>query len=74
LVKGFDEIQFDYVRFPTDGNISAMDFGEKPPMRYEVIDSFLAYTRQQMPKAVLSADVFGIICESPDDLQNMGRT
>jgi hypothetical protein len=27
VTKGFDEIQFDYVRFPSDGKKNAMDFG-----------------------------------------------
>ena len=73
LAKGFDEIQFDYVRFPTDGNVKELDYGNNPPEKFVVIDNFLAYARAQMPKAILSADVFGIICESPDDMQNIGQ-
>lgn len=73
LSKGFDEIQFDYVRFPTDGDVKSLDFGRPVPVRHLVIDSFLAYARKQMPKAVLSADVFGIICESVNDPENIGQ-
>lgn len=73
LKKGFDEIQFDYVRFPNDGDKKAMDFGTMTEDRYQVIDNFLAYARKEMPGAKLSADVFGIICESPADRENIGQ-
>lgn len=71
--KGFDEIQFDYVRFPNDGDKKAMDFGKMSNQRYEVIDEFLDYARKEMPGSILSADVFGIICESPADTENIGQ-
>ena len=71
LAKGVDEIQFDYVRFPFAGD--TLDFGEKVKVRHEAIDAFLAYARKEMPKAVLSADVFGIICESVNDPENIGQ-
>jgi hypothetical protein len=72
--KGFDEIQFDYVRFPTDGDVKDLDFGQPVPVRHFIIDSFLAYARKQMPRAILSADVFGIICESVNDPEKIGQT
>lgn len=71
--KGFDEIQFDYVRFPNDGDRKAMDFGKMFGQRYEVIDEFLNYARKEIPGVILSADVFGIICESPADTENIGQ-
>lgn len=73
LTKGFDEIQFDYVRFPYDDTKGEFDFGEKVETRHTFIDSFLAYARNQMPKAILSADVFGIICQSVNDPENIGQ-
>lgn len=73
LQAGFDEVQFDYVRFP-DGKKSAMDFGDTGGKKmYETIDDFLAYARQQLPDAILSADVFAIICESPEDTEGIGQ-
>jgi len=71
--KGFDEIQFDYVRFPNDGNKKAMYFGEPAQKKYEAIDEFLAYARKELPGVTLSADVFGIICESPADTEDIGQ-
>ena len=73
IKKGFDEIQFDYIRYPNDGDKKAMDFGESTAKRYEVIDDFIAYARKEMPGVTLSADVFGIICESPADTENIGQ-
>ncbi|HEY9061674.1 MAG TPA: putative glycoside hydrolase [Pseudobacteroides sp.] len=73
LAKGFDEVQFDYVRFP-DGKKSNMVFGDTSnKMMYETINEFLAEARKQMPNAVLSADVFAIICETPGDNEGIGQ-
>ncbi len=73
LAQGFDEVQFDYVRFP-DGKKSEMVFGETEGKNlYETVNAFLKYSREQMPNAVLSADVFAIICESPEDTEGIGQ-
>jgi hypothetical protein len=73
LAKGVDEIQFDYVRFP-DGNKEKMVFpGAGDKELYEAINEFLAYARSEMPDAVLSADIFGIVCESPKDTEKIGQ-
>jgi len=50
-----------------------MDFGNTTQQRYEVINEFLAYAKKEMPGVVVSADVFGIICESPADTENIGQ-
>ena len=60
---GFDEIQFDYVRFPSDGDLSNAVFPGKtatPPAR--VIADFLRYASKRLkPIGVrVSADVFGL--------------
>jgi hypothetical protein len=60
---GFDEIQFDYVRFPTDGDVSAAVYEprQKKP-KSAVIASFLKYAADRLkPLGVrVSADVFGL--------------
>ncbi len=74
VALGFDEIQFDYIRFPSDGNTKAMAFGDTGgKSRAEIVAEFLAYARKQIPRVTLSADVFGIICESPEDSENIGQ-
>jgi hypothetical protein len=60
---GFDEIQFDYVRFPTDGDVSAMVFPHKrAEPRGTTIADFLSYAASRLhPLHVrVSADVFGL--------------
>jgi hypothetical protein len=60
---GFDEIQFDYVRFPTDGDTSAMVFPHKrAEPRSTTIDRFFSYAVARLhPLHVrVSADVFGL--------------
>lgn len=69
---GFDEIQFDYVRFP-DGTRSKMDFGKTNFVKHEVINNFLAYAREEMPDVTISADIFGIVCVSPEDREDIGQ-
>ena len=60
---GFDEVQFDYVRFPTDGDLEAMDFGRDvdEPVRVEAIAGFLAEAGERLAPfgVATSADVFG---------------
>jgi hypothetical protein len=60
---GFDEIQFDYVRFPTDGDITTMVFPhERAEPRSTTIDRFFAYAVKRLhPLHVrVSADLFGL--------------
>jgi hypothetical protein len=60
---GFDEIQFDYVRFPSDGDISQIVYpGQKTQPMGWTIPLFLKYARERLkPLGVrLSADVFGL--------------
>jgi hypothetical protein len=60
---GFDEIQFDYVRFPTDGDLSIAVFPKKTTQtKTEVITSFAKYAGQRLKPlgARVSADVFGL--------------
>lgn len=60
---GFDEIQFDYVRFPTDGAISTALFAEEnnAENRSRTILGFLAQAQKELrPWGVkLAVDVFG---------------
>jgi hypothetical protein len=60
---GFDEIQFDYVRFPSDGDLSAMRFpGPHQQARDATVPAFLRYAVSRLhPLGVrVSADVFGL--------------
>ena len=70
-LRGFDEIQFDYVRFPSDGEMSTMVFpGSDQRSKARVVADFLSYARKELaPYHVwVSADVFGLVISVPDDM------
>lgn len=76
---GFDEIQFDYVRFPTDGDTSTTVYDdptavESAASRVEAISSFLAEARRRINAAgcAVSADLFAIVMSVEDD-QGIGQ-
>src|SRR5467141_4201923 len=78
--SGVDEIQFDYVRFPAEGDQKDASFGfqtEHPKwQRSEVITDFLKHAYEELhPKGVLlSLDVFGVMAwQRPVDLSHTGQ-
>lgn len=68
---GFKEIQFDYVRFTSDGLIKNCRYpGADGRSKSDVIRDFLKYAYQELnPLGVkVSADLFGLTCSARDDL------
>ncbi|MEJ7652280.1 MAG: putative glycoside hydrolase [Chloroflexia bacterium] len=62
--SGIDEIQFDYVRFPVDGDLDSVVY-QTPSTRVNrpvTIESFLAYMEQRLrpQKVFISADTYGL--------------
>jgi len=60
---GFDEIMFDYVRFPTDGDLASAVFkGRRAEHKSVTIASFLEYAKGRLEPmgARVSAAVFGL--------------
>lgn len=71
LEHGFDEINFDYIRFPTDGNTKNTGFpvwDEKTPMQ-KIIKEFFQYLRRELAGEKISADLFG---QTTVDANDMG--
>lgn len=69
---GFDEIQFDYIRFPSDGRVeSAVYPSFDGRSKEKVIEDFLAYavSRLRPVKVPVSADIFGLVPTAVDDLK-----
>lgn len=68
---GFDEIQFDYVRFPSDGTVGDCHYVRKSTAesRVEAVSGFLAYAREELDPtgAFLSADLFGLTTFDPEE-------
>jgi hypothetical protein len=68
---GFDEVQFDYVRFPSDGDLTNIDYPLVQPglTRAACIGRFLerAYTELKPTGVTVSADIFGLTAWKRDD-------
>jgi hypothetical protein len=69
---GFDEIQFDYVRFPENGSKMNQEVKFDNPQQWtkaQVIEAFLKRANQRVGgQAYLSADVFGLTTSSENDM------
>ena len=68
---GFDEINFDYIRFPSDGPTSRMVFANLDGRtRNEVIRDFFKYVREKLDDlpAYISVDLFGFTTERTDGM------
>lgn len=71
--KGFNEIQFDYVRFPDNGKKVDAEVNFNNPdnlTKAETIAAFLSYAKEQLKDypVFISADVFGLTTTVVDDM------
>ena len=68
---GFAEVQYDYVRFPSDGKLANLVYPEGRA-KSEKIGEFLSFAtgaiHSYSPRAVVSADTFGLAGTAIDDL------
>ena len=78
--SGVDEVQFDYVRFPAEGDQKDAEFNYQADhpkeQRSEVIANFLdrAYAQIHPTGVLLSLDVFGVMAwQRPVDLAHTGQ-
>jgi len=79
---GFDEINFDYIRFPSDGNMREIYYPVSEERiildpergKAKVMQEFFVYLSNQMRKEGIptSADLFGMVTTNSDDL-NIGQ-
>lgn len=68
--RGFDEINFDYIRFPSDGDMASMYFSawdQKTP-KHIVLRNFFKYLRESLPNTRISADIFGLVTSEKTDM------
>src|SRR3989344_5547830 len=70
LERGFDEVNFDYVRFAADGDLSDIryPFWDMKTSRRKVLKDFWEYVRNALPGKLLSVDLFGLTTVNTDDL------
>ncbi|HAT03667.1 MAG TPA: sugar fermentation stimulation protein [Candidatus Magasanikbacteria bacterium] len=71
---GFDEINFDYVRFPSDGNMSLVAYTNEGKEKYEIMHDFYHYLSEELldEPAWISLDMFGFVMERHDGM-NIGQ-
>lgn len=68
---GFDEINFDYIRFPSDGNMSDISFpSSSTTSKSVVMKNFFKYLHENLQDSGLktSADLFGMVTTATDDM------
>ena len=71
---GFDELNFDYIRFPSDGDMSAAVYSwDVGKTKQQALEEFFNYLHEHVsPMGVMSADLFGMVTTNYDDL-NIGQ-
>ncbi len=79
---GFDEINYDYIRFPSDGNMNEIYYPiseervniDPEKGKAKVLQEFFVYLSNKMKStgAILSVDLFGMVTTNSDDL-NIGQ-
>ncbi|MFH0846017.1 MAG: putative glycoside hydrolase [Patescibacteria group bacterium] len=79
---GFDELNFDYIRFPSDGDMNNIYYpiseerveADPEKGKAKVMQEFFVYLDNKMSDidAVISADLFGMVTTNSDDL-NIGQ-
>lgn len=72
---GFDEVQFDYIRFSTYKSMKEADFGVVNKTKEEIIGEFTKYAYEKLsPMGIfVSADVYGIVMNSGVDQKIVGQ-
>lgn len=73
---GFDELNFDYIRFPSDGNMSDIKYAhcDGALSKAELLETFFYNLKNGLSGLTvpLSADLFGMTATNHDDL-NIGQ-
>ncbi len=75
---GFDEVNFDYIRFSTDSGMAKVDFGKEAETKtkIETVTEFVKYACEKLkPLGIfVSADVYGAIISSAVDAKIVGQS
>ncbi len=74
---GFDEIQFDYIRFSTDVKTEEVDYGPENERidKIGIITEFTEYMYEKLRRlgVYVAADVFGTVIENETDQRIVGQ-
>lgn len=71
---GFDEINFDYMRYPSDGNMGNINYAlPEGQNKVQVLDTFFEYLSENLKgKVKTSIDTFGLVLDHTDDDYDLG--
>ncbi|MFH1173353.1 MAG: putative glycoside hydrolase, partial [bacterium] len=73
---GVDEINFDYIRFPSDGPMSLAQYHNQFAEKTEVMKEFFVYLKENLKDepAYLSGDLFGLTLDHAQVKDENGNT
>jgi hypothetical protein len=66
--QGFDEINVDYVRYPSDGQLQFLDLGPIQKNKAETIQDFFTTLNHDLEGIPTSADIFGLTMTATGDV------
>ncbi len=71
---GFDEINFDYMRYPSDGNLKLIDYNvPEGKVRADILEEFFAYLSDELTSTTnISVDLFGMVMDNVDTEYDLG--
>lgn len=77
-LSGADEVQFDYIRFPAEGNayLAYFPHEKKGVSRVEIIKTFLKDVRTRLKghEVSIAVDIFGVTAwQKENDIRNLGQ-
>lgn len=66
---GFDEINFDYMRYPSDGDMANINYAmPENKTRVQVMSEFFKFLSDNLSdKIIISIDMFGLVMDHTDD-------
>jgi len=70
---GFDEINFDYVRYPSDGNLKNLNLNlPKNRTKISVLKDFFTYLSDKLSdKTKISIDIFGLVLDQANEQNDL---
>lgn len=74
IALGFDEINFDYMRYPSDGNIANISYGLSPEEnKSQALEKFYQYLSQKLSsQSPISIDMFGLVMDNFSSQYDLG--
>lgn len=70
MTYGFDELNYDYMRFPSDGKTTAITYPitKQGEVHSDILHGFFKYLREQTTGFVISGDIFGYTLLDKEDI------